>query len=125
MFLAHAAASTSRIRLGTGVVTLPLEDPVRVAEDAVVLDLLSGGRADLGLGSGGTPSSFVAFGERSEDRARVFDEKLDALVAALAGGALGDEANRLHPRAATSSAGSGRRRSRRPAAPGPAAQGTA
>ncbi len=97
VFLAHAAASTSRIRLGTAVVTLPLEDPVRVAEDAVVLDLLSGGRAELGLGSGSTPASFLAFGERSEDRARVFGEKLDALVAALAGGALGDEANRLHP----------------------------
>ncbi|HTE36322.1 MAG TPA: LLM class flavin-dependent oxidoreductase, partial [Reyranella sp.] len=41
VFLAHVAASTSRIRLGTGIVTLPLELPVRVAEDAVVLDLLS------------------------------------------------------------------------------------
>ena len=97
VFLAHAAASTSRIRLGTGVVTLPLEDPVRVAEDAVVLDLLSGGRAELGLGSGSTPASFLAFGERSEDRGRVFAEKVDALVAALAGGALGDDANRLQP----------------------------
>ena len=97
VFLAHAAASTSRIRLGTGVVTLPLEDPVRVAEDAVVLDLLSGGRAELGLGSGSTPASFLAFGERSEDRGRVFGEKLDALVAALAGGELGDTANHLQP----------------------------
>ncbi|MGH3705960.1 MAG: putative FMN-dependent luciferase-like monooxygenase, partial [Agromyces sp.] len=97
VFLAHAAASTSRIRLGTAVVTLPLEDPVRVAEDAVVLDLLSGGRAELGLGSGSTPASFLAFGERSEDRARVFSEKVDELVAALAGGALGDDANRLQP----------------------------
>ena len=97
VFLAHAAASTSRIRLGTGVVTLPLEDPVRVAEDAVVLDLLSGGRAELGLGSGSTPASFLAFGQRSEDRGRVFAEKVDSLVAALAGGALGDDANRLQP----------------------------
>ena len=38
----------ARIRLGTGIITLPLEDPVRVAEDAVVLDLLSGGRAGAG-----------------------------------------------------------------------------
>lgn len=97
VFLAHAAAVTSRIRLGTGVVTLPLEDPVRVAEDAVVLDLLSGGRAELGLGSGSTPASFLAFGEHSEDRGRVFGEKLDALVAALAGGELGDPANHLQP----------------------------
>ncbi|MFF2493823.1 putative FMN-dependent luciferase-like monooxygenase [Agromyces sp. NPDC058064] len=97
VFLAHVAAQTSRIRLGTGVVTLPLEDPVRVAEDAVVLDLVSGGRAELGLGSGSTPASFLAFGERSEDRGRVFGEKIDSLVAALAGGALGDDANRLQP----------------------------
>jgi putative FMN-dependent luciferase-like monooxygenase len=97
VFLAHAAAATSRIHLGTGVVTLPLEDPVRVAEDAVVLDLLSGGRVELGLGSGSTPASFLAFGERPEDRARVFGEKVDALVAALAGGELGDAANRLQP----------------------------
>lgn len=97
VFLAHLAAQTSTIRLGTGVVTLPLEDPVRVAEDAVVLELLSGGRVELGLGSGSTPASFLAFGERSEDRARVFGEKLDTLVAALAGGSLGNDANRLHP----------------------------
>ncbi|WP_152176384.1 LLM class flavin-dependent oxidoreductase, partial [Mycobacterium tuberculosis] len=48
VFLAHAAARTSRIRLGTGIITLPLEDPVRVAEDAVVADLLADGRIDLG-----------------------------------------------------------------------------
>ena len=42
VFLAHVAAQTSRIRLGTGIVTLPLEMPLRVAEDASVLDLLCG-----------------------------------------------------------------------------------
>ena len=44
---------TSRIRLGTGIVTLPLELPVRVAEDAVVLDLLSDHRLEVGVGPGG------------------------------------------------------------------------
>jgi len=44
VFLAQVAARTCRIRLGTGIVTLPLELPIRVAEDAAVLDLLCGGR---------------------------------------------------------------------------------
>ncbi|WP_158685984.1 LLM class flavin-dependent oxidoreductase, partial [Cronobacter sakazakii] len=44
LFLAHVAAQTRRIRLGTGIITLPMESPLRVAEDAAVLDRLSGGR---------------------------------------------------------------------------------
>ncbi|MFD2351879.1 LLM class flavin-dependent oxidoreductase [Nonomuraea ferruginea] len=43
VFLGHVAATTSRIRLGTGIITLPLEHPVRVAEDTAVLDQLTGG----------------------------------------------------------------------------------
>ena len=54
VFLAQVAARTSRIRLGTGIVTLPLELPVRVAEDAAVLDLMCGGRLEVGVGSGVT-----------------------------------------------------------------------
>ncbi len=99
VFLAHVATRTSRIRLGTGVVTLPLEDPVRVAEDAAVLDLLSGGRLEIGIGAGGTPSTFPAFGLASAERAQVFSEKLDALLNAWRGEALGGEANRLYPAA--------------------------
>ena len=51
VFLAQVAAQTSRIRLGTGIVTLPLELPIRVAEDASVLDLMSGGRLEVGVGA--------------------------------------------------------------------------
>ena len=54
VFLAHAAAHTSRIRLGTGIVTLPLELPIRVAADAAVTDLMSEGRLEGGVGPGGT-----------------------------------------------------------------------
>jgi len=96
VFLAHVAALTSRIRLGTGVITLPLEDPVRVAEDAVVADLLSGGRVDLGLGSGGTPSSFVPFGEDVRDKAPTYDRKLRTLLDGVAGRDVG-AGNTLYP----------------------------
>ena len=44
VFLSQVAAQTTRIRLGTGIVTLPLELPIRMAEDAAVLDLMCGGR---------------------------------------------------------------------------------
>lgn len=100
VFLAHAAAATSEIRLGTGVVTLPLEDPVRVAEDAAVADLLSGGRIDLGLGSGGTPSSFVPFGQDVADKAAVYDRKLALLLDALRGNEIGG-GNTLYPDASS------------------------
>lgn len=52
LLLAAAAAKTSRIRLGTAVTVLPLYHPLRVAEEAGMLDLLSGGRFELGLGRG-------------------------------------------------------------------------
>ncbi|MDQ0728879.1 putative FMN-dependent luciferase-like monooxygenase [Microbacterium sp. W4I20] len=100
VFLASVAARTTSIRLGTGVITLPLEDPVRVAEDAVVADLLADGRLDLGLGSGGTPSSFVPFGEDVRDKAPTYDRKLRLLLDALAGRDVGAE-NTLYPDAGT------------------------
>ena len=84
-FLGFVAAQTSRIRLGTGIVTLPLENPVRVAEDAAVVDLLSNGRLELGVGTGGNPSAFAAFGLDSAQRADIFARNLDIVRNALAG----------------------------------------
>ncbi|WP_258115990.1 LLM class flavin-dependent oxidoreductase [Klebsiella quasipneumoniae] len=72
VFLAHVAAQTDRIRLGTAIITLPMENPLRVAEDAAVLDLLTDGRLEVGFGSGGTPTSFLPFGLTSEQRGAVF-----------------------------------------------------
>jgi putative FMN-dependent luciferase-like monooxygenase len=97
VFLSYLAAQTSRIRLATGVVTLPLENVIRVAEDAVVADLLSGGRLELGLGSGSTPASFAAFGVDSSDRTRVYEAGVELLLAALAGQELSHPENHLYP----------------------------
>src|SRR6185437_245150 len=62
LLLAAAAVRTSRIRLGTAVTVLPLYNPVRVAEEAGTLDLLSGGRFELGLGRGIPTEAQIASG---------------------------------------------------------------
>lgn len=96
VLLAAAAAVTTRVRLTTGVVTLPLENPVRVAEDAAVLDALSGGRLELGLSSGGSPAAFGSFGADFARRREQFADKLTTLESALRGEDLG-AGNVLYP----------------------------
>jgi putative FMN-dependent luciferase-like monooxygenase len=100
VFLAHAAAHTSRIRLGTGIVTLPLELPIRVAEDAAVTDLMSGGRLEVGVGPGGNLSAFTAFGLDSDQRHALFDANLATLKTAWSGGAL-PGGDKLYPASPT------------------------
>ncbi|UZF90586.1 putative FMN-dependent luciferase-like monooxygenase [Bosea sp. NBC_00550] len=100
-FLAYVAARTSTIRLGTGIIILPMEDPVRTAEDTVVVDLLSGGRLEVGLGTGATPETFLAFGLDKEQRTAIFADKLESLLEAWGGAALGHDRNRLYPEAGT------------------------
>ena len=100
VFLAHAAAHTSRIRLGTGIVTLPLELPIRVAEDAVVTDLLSEGRLEVGVGPGGNLTAFTAFDLDSNDRHGLLDRHLDMLKRAWSGGTL-PGGDKLYPSSPT------------------------
>lgn len=100
-FLSYVAARTSRIRLGTGIIILPMEDPIRLAEDTAVLDLLSEGRLELGFGTGATPDTFRAFGIDKEQRNAVFNRNYDQLLAAWRGEALGHPNNRLYPEAGT------------------------
>lgn len=99
VFLAYVAAHTSVIRLGTGIVTLPLENPLRMAEDAAVLDALCGGRLEVGVGPGGTPSAFAAFGLDSAQRGEILGRNLQVVLDAWAGQLLGGEDNRLYPAA--------------------------
>jgi len=86
VLLAGAAARTSRIQLGTAIVALPFEDPLRLAEDAAVLDALSGGRLQLGLGAGvPVVAEFTAFGQDPASRHQTYDAKERVLRDALAG----------------------------------------
>jgi alkanesulfonate monooxygenase SsuD/methylene tetrahydromethanopterin reductase-like flavin-dependent oxidoreductase (luciferase family) len=89
-FLAAVGARTRWIRLGTAVVIMPLEHPVRLAEDAAVVDLLSGGRLELGLGSGTDPAAFGALGYDAGRRRELMNDGLRALLAALGGQPLPD-----------------------------------
>jgi putative FMN-dependent luciferase-like monooxygenase len=100
VFLSQAAVQTSRIRLGTGIVTLPLELPVRVAEDAVVTDLISGGRLEVGVGPGGNLTAFTAFGLDSNDRHALMDRNLELLRTAWSDGAL-PGGDKLYPSSPT------------------------
>ncbi|MEH3131988.1 MAG: LLM class flavin-dependent oxidoreductase [Mycolicibacterium neoaurum] len=89
VFLSAASQRTSRIRLGAGVVVVTLENPIRVAEDAVITDALSRGRLQLGLGSGLEDWAFEPFGVDWDDRLHVYAEKTAALRSALDGDDLG------------------------------------
>ncbi len=85
LVLAHLAAHAPGIRVGTAVLAGPLHHPVRLAEDAIMLDLLTGGGFVLGLGIGHLEVDFAAFGVPHARRARVLDEVLDVLDASFSG----------------------------------------
>jgi alkanesulfonate monooxygenase SsuD/methylene tetrahydromethanopterin reductase-like flavin-dependent oxidoreductase (luciferase family) len=86
VFLAALAARTETIRLGTAIVQLPLFHPLRVAEEICTLDVISGGRAELGVGRGTHPAHYAGFGaDPAESRERL-EEGLEYLRAALPGG---------------------------------------
>jgi len=78
--LAYVAARTTRLRLGTGVVVLPLNHPVRVAEDYAILDLMSNGRVDLGLGRGYQPHEFQGYSVDQSRSRQLFHEGVEVLI---------------------------------------------
>jgi alkanesulfonate monooxygenase SsuD/methylene tetrahydromethanopterin reductase-like flavin-dependent oxidoreductase (luciferase family) len=82
-YLGYLAARTRRIRLGTAVVTLPLYDPIRVVENMAFVDILSGGRVTLGLGSGYRPYEFEGFGADFDSRRDVQEEAIDLILELL------------------------------------------
>jgi alkanesulfonate monooxygenase SsuD/methylene tetrahydromethanopterin reductase-like flavin-dependent oxidoreductase (luciferase family) len=86
VFLAAVSQRTSRLRLGTAVVPVRYEDPIRLAEDAANLDLLSGGRLELGLSSG-YPAAVLEelFGTTGLEFRDEVQRRLERLLAALRG----------------------------------------
>jgi alkanesulfonate monooxygenase SsuD/methylene tetrahydromethanopterin reductase-like flavin-dependent oxidoreductase (luciferase family) len=72
--LGTIAGQTRRIRLGTYILILPFHNPVQIAEDSAILDILSGGRLDLGVGPGNFLSEYQTFGvPRAERRPRMHE----------------------------------------------------
>ena len=77
------AARTSRVRFSSDICLLPFNHPVRLAEDLAVLDNLSGGRVEIGVGMGYAPHEFRGFGIPLPQRLSRMDEGLEVLHALL------------------------------------------
>jgi alkanesulfonate monooxygenase SsuD/methylene tetrahydromethanopterin reductase-like flavin-dependent oxidoreductase (luciferase family) len=87
--LAIAGTVTSRIELGTGILQVPLRNPVELAQRALTTHLASGGRLRLGVGSGSTAGDFAALGLDFAARFRVLDESLSIMRRLWAGEKVG------------------------------------
>jgi len=80
---AQAAAMTKRIRIGSAVLILPLHEPARVIAEIALVDSLSGGRLDVGVGSGYQPYEFERLGADISENKVVFNEMLDMIELGL------------------------------------------
>jgi probable F420-dependent oxidoreductase len=85
IWLAFLAGVTSRIRLGTGILILPQRNPVVLAKETASLDVMSGGRLDLGIGVGWLEEEFDAIGVPFAERGRRTDDAVEALRALWTG----------------------------------------
>jgi luciferase family oxidoreductase group 1 len=81
----YIAAKTTRLRVGTAVIVVPLHHPLVVAEEIATLDLLSGGRLDVGLGRGYQHYEFARFGLELDDSRARWEESVDVILKAFEG----------------------------------------
>jgi alkanesulfonate monooxygenase SsuD/methylene tetrahydromethanopterin reductase-like flavin-dependent oxidoreductase (luciferase family) len=94
---AALAARTERIAIGTNVLVLPLHHPLRVAEDAAVVDLLAGGRVVLGVGQGYAAHEFELFGVDRATRARRLEDGVATIRSAWEDGPVSPRPDRRIP----------------------------
>jgi alkanesulfonate monooxygenase SsuD/methylene tetrahydromethanopterin reductase-like flavin-dependent oxidoreductase (luciferase family) len=85
-FAAAVAARTARARIGTAVLVAPLHHPVRLAEEAALVDLISNGRLDIGLGAGYRKPEYDLYGASMDRRYAQTDAQVSALRALWADG---------------------------------------
>jgi len=81
IWLAFVAAATTTIRLGTGIVILPQRNPVVFAKEVATLDVMSGGRVELGVGVGWLAEEFDAIGVPFRERGARTDDHIEAMRA--------------------------------------------
>jgi alkanesulfonate monooxygenase SsuD/methylene tetrahydromethanopterin reductase-like flavin-dependent oxidoreductase (luciferase family) len=82
IMLMKAAEVAPALRLGTSIIVLPLWDPIRLVEDVSTLDILCGGRVELGLGRGYQVHEFEGYGRSLANNRPVFEEAVDLLLTA-------------------------------------------
>lgn len=83
LYLAAVARETERIRLVPTTFIVPLYDPLRLAEEIAMLDQLSGGRLEVGIGKGSSPHEAAMFGHSPDDMAQRYAAYVPAILAAL------------------------------------------
>jgi alkanesulfonate monooxygenase SsuD/methylene tetrahydromethanopterin reductase-like flavin-dependent oxidoreductase (luciferase family) len=82
VMLGALSLATRTVRLGSGVVALPFQNPIRVAEEFALIDLLSDGRLDFGIGRGFQPLEFHGYGIDQSRSREIFEEALAIILQA-------------------------------------------
>jgi alkanesulfonate monooxygenase SsuD/methylene tetrahydromethanopterin reductase-like flavin-dependent oxidoreductase (luciferase family) len=90
------AALTSRVRFGTDICLMPFNHPIRLAEDLAVLDNISNGRVELGLGMGYAPHEFKGFGLPVKNRLSLMNEGIEVLKECFSGKQFSYHGKRWH-----------------------------
>ncbi len=82
MLAAAAAMRTRRVRIGLAAAILPFHNPIRLAEQLAMVDILSGGRLDVGVGRGNRPAEFAGYNVPQEESRERFDEAVEIMTRA-------------------------------------------